>query len=379
MTVRSVPIFLQAGSHPAEETRLMLGGMLRASTGSFAGGAASSDPAHGVVRSTDLAVSQNGTPNMSVNVATGGCFIRGTQNANQGAYHLWNDGTVNLAISAADATNPRRDLIIAQVRDAAYSGASNDARILVVTGTPAASPSDPSLASYPNALVLARVAVAAGATSIVTANITDLRTVANVHGQVPEFATTAARSIAIPSPYNGQLSAITSADTNHGVEQYNGTSWRKPWSMPWGIVPATSGGTSSRGYVVNTTTQTGITAEVALTSMTITFTAVANRLYRCSYFEPNIDRNGGVSTGFYYASRFRYTNTSGTQLAVAYRQLSGTNAESANMETIISPSAGSTVVIVSAQSENGTMNANRSATAPALFYIEDIGPSGAPV
>ena len=116
MTVRSTPIFIQGNSHPAEETRLMLGGMLGTVTGSFAGGVASSDPAHGVVRATDLAVAQNGTPNMTVNVAAGGAFIRGTQSANQGAYHLWNDATLSVAISAADATNPRRDLIIVQVR-----------------------------------------------------------------------------------------------------------------------------------------------------------------------------------------------------------------------------------------------------------------------
>lgn len=366
MTVRSVPIFLQAGSHPAEETRLMLGGMLRASTGSFAGGAASSDPAHGVVRSTDLAVSQNGTPNMSVNVAAGGCFIRGTQNANQGAYHLWNDGTVNLAISAADATNPRRDLIIAQVRDAAYSGASNDARILVVTGTPAASPSDPSLSSYPNALVLARVAVAAGATSIVTANITDLRTVANVHGQVPEFATTAARSIAIPSPYNGQLSAITSADTNHGVEQYNGTSWRKPWSMPWGAV-------SVANDIAPSSATSGTTELVVATGTT--FTAIANRYYQITFSTTSF--NAGATDAIFEV-RLRKDNATGTELHLSKLQTGAPYYRSiVTVSTVFTTSAGSFTPVATFLRNFGS--GTLQTIDKTALVVTDIGPSGAPV
>jgi len=205
----------------------MLGGMLGTVTGSFAGGVASSDPAHGIVRATDFEVTQNGTPNMSVNVAAGGAFIRGTQNANQGAYHVWNDGTVNLSISAADATNGRRDLVIAQVRDSYYSGATDDARITVVTGTPAASPADPSLASFPNALVLARITVAAGDTAINTADITDLRTIANQSGKIPTFSTTTARDIAIPVPVEGQVYYLNSGTRTEGVYTYTDGAWRE--------------------------------------------------------------------------------------------------------------------------------------------------------
>jgi hypothetical protein len=53
---------------------------------------------HGVVGAGDLAVTQNGTPNMSVNVAAGRAFIRGTETGslNQGVYSFFNDGIVNL-------------------------------------------------------------------------------------------------------------------------------------------------------------------------------------------------------------------------------------------------------------------------------------------
>jgi hypothetical protein len=270
MTVRSVPIFLQAGSHPAEETRLMLGAMLSSATGSFAGGVASADPAHGVINTGDLEITENGTPNMSVNVAAGGAFIRGTLNANQGAYHVWNDGTVNLPISAADVTNGRRDLVIAQVRDAAYSGADNDARITVVTGTPAAVPADPSLASFPNALVLARITVAAGDTAINTADITDLRPLANQSGKMPVFTTQALATTAIPSPVDGQAYYLNSGTATEGTLWWHGSAYRPSWNMPWGQVGRTE-------LSANTT---GITTGTDLTGGTLTFTAVANRLYR---------------------------------------------------------------------------------------------------
>lgn len=177
MTVESLPGVINDETLDAKHWRHITQAILGAAVGSFAGGvSATRDLAHGVCGPTDLKVSQAGTPAMKVQVAAGLALITGTVSAEQGPYSFYNDAAVELNLSAADATNPRRDLIIAQVRDDTYSGATNDARLTVVTGTPAGSPSDPSLSSYPNALVLARVAVAAGATSITNANITDLRT-----------------------------------------------------------------------------------------------------------------------------------------------------------------------------------------------------------
>lgn len=175
MTVRTVPIFIDGNTHPGEETRQSLGALLGTSTGSFAGGVSASDRAHGVVNASDFRVVQRAAgANMSVDVAAGYAWIRGTESAHQGAYHVYNDGTVNLSVAASDATNPRIDLVIAKVQDAFYSGATRTASVTVVTGTPAASPTDPTLPA--NALVLARVRVPATSTSVVTANITDVRT-----------------------------------------------------------------------------------------------------------------------------------------------------------------------------------------------------------
>jgi len=127
----------------------------------------------GVVAPTDLAVTANGTPNMSVNVAAGAAFVPGTEATFQGNYFFQNDAVVNLVVAASDPTNPRIDLVVARVRDADYSGATNDASVAVITGTPAASPVVP--ATPADSILLAQVAVAANAASVVAGNITDKR------------------------------------------------------------------------------------------------------------------------------------------------------------------------------------------------------------
>ena len=180
MALQTPPWAVQALSHGAELFRRMPQSLL--------GGT-------GVVGSGDLAVTQNGTANMSVNVAAGQVWIPGTlggsagmpANASaqtgyglpaglttQGSYYALNDATVNLTIAAADPTNPRIDLVVAAVQDAYYSGSSNQSVLQVITGTAASSPSAPT--PPPNCVVLAQISVPANATSIVTASITDLRT-----------------------------------------------------------------------------------------------------------------------------------------------------------------------------------------------------------
>lgn len=160
MAVQSVPVFIQAGSHPAEDVRRMMYSLV--------------GQRGGIVNAGDLAVTQNGTPNMSVNVATGDVFIPGTEGTYQGVYHGENRGSLNLSVTAAHATNGRRDLVVARVKDTAYSGASDTFSLEVLAGTPAASPADPTVPA--NCWVLARLTVDAAVTSIVTAKITDLRT-----------------------------------------------------------------------------------------------------------------------------------------------------------------------------------------------------------
>jgi len=127
----------------------------------------------GIIGTSSLAVTQNGTPNMSVNIAAGWAAILGTSTSTQGVYVAYNDATTNTAITTAPSVNSRIDLVCLTVSDAYYSGVTNTVAINVVAGTVAASPVVPSTPA--NSIALAQIAVGTNVTSIVTANITDLR------------------------------------------------------------------------------------------------------------------------------------------------------------------------------------------------------------
>ena len=177
MALRTPPSWLQNGSHTAENDRLT-------TTGSLWG-------ASGVVRSADLAVTAPGGT-MTVSVASGWAAILGTYQTNMGTYMAYNDAAATATITTADATNPRIDLVCITVNDAAYSGSLNSVAINVVAGTPAGSPTVPSTPT--NSIALARIAVAAGATSITSGNITDVR----VRAQIIEPTISSASSTAVP-------------------------------------------------------------------------------------------------------------------------------------------------------------------------------------
>jgi microcystin-dependent protein len=89
---------------------------------------------------------------------------------------------VNVPLTAAPGTgNSRYDLIVARVRDSdAIGGSNNDWIPDVVTGTPASSPSIPSLPA--SCLLLAIVFVGSNVTVIYNANITDARQVLGQKG-----------------------------------------------------------------------------------------------------------------------------------------------------------------------------------------------------
>jgi len=159
VALRTPPSWLQNGTHPAENDRLTMQAVFSST---------------GVIGASSLAVTQSGTPGMSVQIATGWASIIGTTQANMGVYTVYNDAAASAAIATADPTNPRIDLVCITVNDAYYTGSLNNCVVNVVTGTPAASPSVP--ATPANSVALARVAVAANATSITNSNITDVRT-----------------------------------------------------------------------------------------------------------------------------------------------------------------------------------------------------------
>jgi len=137
----------------------------------------------GVVTQADCAVTQNGSPNMSVNVASGVVYILNPSwtAASVTETKYWrvkNDATVNVVISANSSGNPRITSIFAKLTTGTTPDdyGTNVASFVAVDGTPAGSPTAPAAPSDGNGYTrLANVTVANGASSIVTGNISDAR------------------------------------------------------------------------------------------------------------------------------------------------------------------------------------------------------------
>lgn len=164
-----------------------------------------------------LAVTQNGTPNMSVNVASGFAFVPGTEGSKQGVYICENDATKNLAVSAADPTLSRIDIVVARAQDTAYSGATNAWALAVVTGTPSGAPVPPTPPT--DSLLICNIVVNPAATSIVNANLTDKRIFSAAMGGITPITSS---SFLPANPYDGQF--VYQRDVDHTLV-WNGSAW----------------------------------------------------------------------------------------------------------------------------------------------------------
>jgi hypothetical protein len=151
---------------------------------------------------TDLLVQAQSSPNMTVKVNTGSMIVQGAISGTQGAYTWTLDTLTNLTISAAHATLARTDLIAVRIRDATVdTSGQRDAAVIVITGTAGGgTPSLPTDATY---VTIAQIAVGAAVTTIVSGNITNVRTFTSaLGGCIPCTSTTRPTATAVPA---GQL------------------------------------------------------------------------------------------------------------------------------------------------------------------------------
>lgn len=296
MAAQSPPFALQGGSHSAELFRrampLPLGSAGGVVPATFV---ASSAPRAMIAGCSDLQVTAPSS-GMSVNVNPGQCYVLGSASGSgsgwgmpvgygmpqvqlngnaaptylnassttssppytsfqwtvQGAYYCYNDnstGPTNLTIAAADPANPRIDVIAAVVQDSQYAGSGNNWSLQVIPGVATSSPVVPALPA--NALVLAYVFVPAAASSIVAANILDLRVAYNRNPYTSRVyrGTTAAQAIA---------SGTTGAAVTYDSVQYDPLSmanlaagtFTMPVSGIWTVSYSVYGTTAATGALI---------------------------------------------------------------------------------------------------------------------------------
>lgn len=182
------------------------------------------------------------------------------------------------------------------------------------------------------------------------------------------FATTTARDTAITAPEDGMVAYIGSNDSSEGLYTYNGTSWRKGpgWNAPWGRV----------GSAVATTNQTSIgSSAVDVTSLSVTWTAVANRYYQTTVIIPvfsQLTLDGIVN--------LRITDgSSNIKQSVNLQAAAGTDVNIGGfvLESNIATGSATRKARILTTSGSGTVTA--SSTVVPTIIVEDIGPAGAPV
>jgi hypothetical protein len=106
-----------------------------------------------------------------------------------------------------------------------------------------------------------------------------------------------------------------------------------------------------------------------------TFTAVANRYYKITYFEPSLPLVQNANT---VTMRVRLTNVTGTVIGSTFSTNADTNGgtfEPTQLTCISTFTAGSIVLVGTLTSPGAVVTAARSATSPALILVEDIGPA----
>jgi len=195
------------------------GRMLRQLLGVFAGGGVATRPLAGRSgvnpRTPSTTVAATSTT-WTCHAHAG--YIDGETSAVAGGYLYSFDTDQTGSMTAADGTNPRVDLISAQISDPAESdGSSNPGVAIVYTvGTPGASPSPPATPARSIALAQINVPASGGGAPSVTWVASNC---AAAGGVMPVSGSSAYPA----SPFDGQMIFDKSSDT---VYAYNGSSWR---------------------------------------------------------------------------------------------------------------------------------------------------------
>lgn len=253
-TLGSAPVSLQAGNYGAIDDRRFWGSGL--TEGVLSGG------------SYNVTTTGSGM-GLSVAASTGdGAVVQGDSVTGQGKYFVPpSSGALTVDCATSDATNPRNDLVVLEVKDDAHDASGlNLARVRIVTGTPNGSaavgdgPGTNGAAALPSScLLLATVCVAAGSSTVAANRIRDRR---NWTGGPPSFETS------LPTPAANGQEIYYRASSSAGViwhlrfrNQADGGNATYPWEFIGGsslsaLQAADANSITSTTYVVDANSPT---------------------------------------------------------------------------------------------------------------------------
>lgn len=194
----------------------------------------SAGPASGVLRGRDSALAVFGdSSGMQVKVPTGQVWINGHWGAVT--------STKTVPLVAANATNARKDLVVARA-----DFVNNRVELDVLTGTPAGSPTVPTVTQNSSIyeVQLAEVAVAAAASTISSGNVTDRRVFDCAVARFNRSSTTSiANNTQAKVPFNNVVTFSGSVVQNTAGDEF--TLNRDGW---WIISAGLSYATGTTGY-----------------------------------------------------------------------------------------------------------------------------------
>jgi hypothetical protein len=133
-------------------------------------------------------------------------------------------------------------------------------------------------------------------------------------------------------------------------------------NLPWGIAALTSKTTDSAITVTETV------------FLTASFTAVANRYYRITYFEGDIYNANGANPANIIARIRNGTTTAGTELQFATLYTLPGGEGVLNTVVVKTFTAGAQSIVATLVQSLGTGTAFHTASRPGQLIIEDIGP-----
>jgi hypothetical protein len=140
------------------------------------------------------------------------------------------------------------------------------------------------------------------------------------------------------------------------------TGWQPPWNMPWGWVASATSSTAT----------TSISSSYSdLSSLTVTWTAVANRRYKVTGYSD-------ISSTAASIARLAITDSSNGIKAQAQQALAANDVAAQTVFELFTGTSGSTTRKLRGLVTAGTGATQSNVYGPHMILVEDLGPTGSP-